>query len=44
MLWGGQLALGLAGLALAVLVLEELKRTESSWEQDRHATLARLRG
>jgi putative Mg2+ transporter-C (MgtC) family protein len=37
---GGQLALGLAVLALGVLVLEGLKRLESRWKQDRHATLS----
>jgi putative Mg2+ transporter-C (MgtC) family protein len=37
---GGQLALGLAVLALGVLVLETLERLESRWKQDRHATLA----
>ena len=36
----GQLALGLAVLALGVLVLGGLKRLESSWKQDRHATLS----
>ena len=35
---GGQLALGLVGLALGVLVLEGLKRVENQWRQDRHAT------
>jgi putative Mg2+ transporter-C (MgtC) family protein len=37
---GGQLALGLAGLALGVLVLEGLKRVENRWKQDRHAMLS----
>jgi putative Mg2+ transporter-C (MgtC) family protein len=37
---GGQLALGLAVLALGTLVLEGLKRLESRWKQDRHATLS----
>lgn len=37
---GGQLALGLAVLALGVLVLGGLKRLESHWKQDRHATLS----
>jgi putative Mg2+ transporter-C (MgtC) family protein len=37
---GGQLALGLVGLALGVLVLEGLKRVENRWRQDRHATLS----
>ena len=36
----GQLALGLAVFALGVLVLGGLKRLESSWKQDRHATLS----
>jgi putative Mg2+ transporter-C (MgtC) family protein len=36
---GGQIALGLAVLALGILVLEGLKRLESHWKQDRHATL-----
>src|ERR1700733_9299894 len=37
---GGQLALGLVGLALGVLVLEVLKRVEDRWRQDRHAVLS----
>jgi putative Mg2+ transporter-C (MgtC) family protein len=37
---GGQIALGLTVLALGVLVLEALKRLESRWKQDRHATLS----
>jgi uncharacterized membrane protein YhiD involved in acid resistance len=37
---GGQIALGLAVLALGVLVLGGLKRLESRWKQDRHATLS----
>jgi uncharacterized membrane protein YhiD involved in acid resistance len=37
---GGQLALGLAVLALGVLVLGGLKRLENRWKQDRHATLS----
>jgi putative Mg2+ transporter-C (MgtC) family protein len=37
---GGQLALGLAVLALGILVLRVLKRVESRWKQDRHATLS----
>jgi uncharacterized membrane protein YhiD involved in acid resistance len=37
---GGQLVLGLAVLALGVLVLGGLKRLESRWKQDRHATLS----
>jgi putative Mg2+ transporter-C (MgtC) family protein len=36
---GGQLALGLSGLALSVLVLEGIKRVENGWKQDHHATL-----
>jgi MgtC family len=36
----GQLALGLAVLALGVLVLGGLKRLESRWKPDRHATLS----
>jgi putative Mg2+ transporter-C (MgtC) family protein len=37
---GGQISLGLAVLALGVLVLGGLKRLESRWKQDRHATLS----
>jgi putative Mg2+ transporter-C (MgtC) family protein len=37
---GGQIALGLVGLVLGVLVLEVLKRVENSWRQDRHAMLS----
>src|ERR1700760_487804 len=37
---GGQLGLGLVGLALGVLVLEGLKRVEDRWSQDRHAVLS----
>ena len=37
---GGQLALGMVGLALGVLVLEGLKRVENRWRQDRHAMLS----
>jgi putative Mg2+ transporter-C (MgtC) family protein len=37
---GGQRALGLAVLALGVLILEGLKSLESRWKQDRHATLS----
>jgi putative Mg2+ transporter-C (MgtC) family protein len=37
---GGQLALGLSVLALGVLILGGLKRLESRWKQDRHATLS----
>src|ERR1700744_1903399 len=37
---GGQLALGLVGLTLGVLVLEVLKRVENRCRQDRHATLS----
>jgi putative Mg2+ transporter-C (MgtC) family protein len=37
---GGQLALGSTELALGILVLEGLKRLESRWKQDRHATLS----
>ncbi len=41
---GGQLALGLVGLALGVLVLEVLKRVEDRWKQDRHAMLSVIMG
>lgn len=41
---GGQLALGLVGLALGVLVLEVLKRVENRWRQDRHAMLSVIVG
>ena len=41
---GGQLALGLVGLALGVLVLEVLKRVEDRWRQDRHAVLSVIIG
>jgi putative Mg2+ transporter-C (MgtC) family protein len=37
---GGQLALGLVGLALGFLVLEGLKRVEDRWREDRHALLS----
>jgi putative Mg2+ transporter-C (MgtC) family protein len=37
---GGQLALGLVGLALGVLTLEVLKRVENRSRQDRHAILS----
>jgi putative Mg2+ transporter-C (MgtC) family protein len=37
---GGQLALGLVGLALGVVVLEVLKRVENRCRQDRHAMLS----
>jgi putative Mg2+ transporter-C (MgtC) family protein len=40
----GQLALGLVGLALGVLVLEVLKRVENRWSQDRHAILSVIVG
>jgi putative Mg2+ transporter-C (MgtC) family protein len=36
---GGQLALGLAGLGLGLVVLWGLKWVEKRWKQDRHATL-----
>src|ERR1700675_3457283 len=36
---GGQLALGLVGLGLGVLVLEGLKRVENQWRKDRNASL-----
>ncbi|MBV9999095.1 MAG: MgtC/SapB family protein [Verrucomicrobia bacterium] len=36
---GGQLALGLASLALGLVVLWGLKWVEKRWKQDRHATL-----
>lgn len=36
---GGQLCLGLAALAIALVVLWLLKPIEKSWKQDRHATL-----
>lgn len=36
---GGQLALGLAALALGLVVLWGLKLVEKRWKQDRHATL-----
>lgn len=38
-LGGGQLALGMAGLAIALIVLWGLKRFELTLRQDRHATL-----
>jgi putative Mg2+ transporter-C (MgtC) family protein len=41
---GGQLALGLVGLGLGVLVLEVLKRVEDRWSQDRHAMLSVIMG
>ena len=41
---GGQLALGMVGLALGVLVLEGLKRVENRWRQDRHAMLSVIVG
>jgi putative Mg2+ transporter-C (MgtC) family protein len=41
---GGQLALGLVGLALGVLVLEVFKRVENRWRQDRHAMLSVIVG
>jgi putative Mg2+ transporter-C (MgtC) family protein len=41
---GGQLALGLVGLALGVLVLEVFKRLEDLWRQDRHAVLSVIIG
>ena len=41
---GGQLALGLVGLTLGVLVLEVLKRVEDRWRQDRHAMLSVIIG
>jgi putative Mg2+ transporter-C (MgtC) family protein len=41
---GGQLALGLVGLALGVLVLEVFKRVEDRWRQDRHAVLSVIMG
>src|SRR6202051_4048297 len=34
---GGQLALGMVGMPLGILVLEGLKRVENRWRQDRHA-------
>jgi putative Mg2+ transporter-C (MgtC) family protein len=37
---GGQLALGLVGLALGVLTLEVLKRVENRSRQDRHAMVS----
>jgi putative Mg2+ transporter-C (MgtC) family protein len=37
---GGQLALGIVGLALGVLVLEGLKQVENRWRQDRRAVLS----
>ena len=37
---GGQLVLGIVGLALRILVLEGLKRIEIRWRQDRHAMLS----
>jgi putative Mg2+ transporter-C (MgtC) family protein len=39
---GGELALGLAGLALGILVLGGLKRVENRWKQDRHAAMSPL--
>jgi putative Mg2+ transporter-C (MgtC) family protein len=41
---GGQLALGLVGLALGFLVLEVLKRVENRSRQDRHAMLSVMVG
>jgi putative Mg2+ transporter-C (MgtC) family protein len=41
---GGQLALGLVGLALGVLVLEVLKRVEYQLREDRHAVLSVIIG
>jgi putative Mg2+ transporter-C (MgtC) family protein len=41
---GGQLALGMVGLALGVLVLEVFKRVENRWRQDRHAILSVIVG
>ena len=41
---GGQLALGVVGLALGILVLEGLKRVENRWRQDRHAMLSVIVG
>jgi putative Mg2+ transporter-C (MgtC) family protein len=41
---GGQLALGMVGLALGIAVLEGLKRVESQWRQDRHAMLSVVMG
>jgi putative Mg2+ transporter-C (MgtC) family protein len=37
---GGQLALGLVGLALGILVLEGFKRVENQWKQDGRAMLS----
>ena len=37
---GGQLALGMVGLALGVAILEGLKRVEAQWRQDHHAILS----
>jgi putative Mg2+ transporter-C (MgtC) family protein len=37
---GGQLGLGIVGLALGILVLEGLKRVENRCKQDRHAMLS----
>src|SRR3984885_10264631 len=41
---GGQLALGMIGLALGILVLEGFKRVENRWRQDRHAMLSVIVG
>jgi putative Mg2+ transporter-C (MgtC) family protein len=41
---GGQLALGLVGLALGLLVLEVVKRVEVRFKQDRHAMLSVIVG
>jgi putative Mg2+ transporter-C (MgtC) family protein len=41
---GGQLALGLVGLALGILVLEGFKRLENRWRQDRQAMLSVVMG
>jgi putative Mg2+ transporter-C (MgtC) family protein len=41
---GGQLALGLVGLALGILVLEGFKWVENRWREDRHATLSVIVG
>jgi len=37
---GGQIGLGLAALALSLLVLAGLKHVENHWKQDRHGTLS----